>query len=358
MKSEILTDEFLKKIRLRNYEQDSLISFYAIEQERLSAKIEQLRRMWRQLPENIKADKDLFKSLHSTKDGQFQGAISELISGWVLKNYFQKVLKDVNIAKYTPDFMGINENHKLLFETFTLGQGYEDKKSDQLMKKLRKELNPIVSQIGIFLVGRIYPNKKGNFDGMKDAVESYLTTIDPNDDGDHEIEVSEAKISFSAYNQGTSGKILHGRSMGVSSGDAYAEKLLRSTIKKKDKYNFPHLEICVSESIIGLTDKSIEKALIGDRRVYFDRETHGQIGSDFSNDGFWGIQNPDLDKNLHVQGFIFIWQQHLENNEMQLKVGFVDNFQVSASPPLSEIFNDIPNIFSKDYKGQKLILRP
>lgn len=353
---EILSDDFLKKITKTNIKGESPLHIYAADLDYYLPKINQLRRMWKELPDNIRKNKDFYKSMHSTKGGQFQGAVAELISCWVLGKYFKKIIKDLSVGKHTPDFFCEKDEIKLLFETFSLGQTFQEKKDSIYMRKLRKELEVVESSKGIYLVGGVHPNERGDFEGMGMELNNFLLNCDVNDDSDHTLTVGGARISFSVFNKGDNGPVLCGRIGGVSSGDSHAEQLLSGILKKKEKYSFPHIEICVIDSSIRLSHESIIKCLIGDEQIHFDRKTFKQLGSSYTNDGFWGIKNSNLDKNLHVQAFIFVWIKHFENTEFQLEICCAENHHLSTIPSLKTIFSDIPNLF-KESRGSKLTLK-
>lgn len=172
-------------------------------------------------------------------------------------------------------------------------------------------------------------------------------------DETHTIRNGNALVRFSATKGQEIGPVLAGWIGGIQSGDKNSQKLTNSINKKKDKYSFPHVQICIADSSIFSSTDTLIKTLIGDRQLYFDKKTFEQTGSGFTNDGFWGQKNSDFVNNLHVQGLVFITRKITEANELQLCLSLAENYHLKSG--LNNIFKDIPCIFDDSFENKHIL---
>jgi hypothetical protein len=353
MKS-LYEDDFFSNLA-KNYKgKGCILHSYATDIDYYMPKINQLQRMWNSLPENVQESAEFFNDLHSNKDGQFRGGVAELISAWVLSNYFNDVHTGFEIGNQKPDFIAYSKRHSYIFETYCIGKTYDEIKKDKAMLKLHEELDEVESNYCVWIEGAPKPNNAGNFQGMKVIFSEFLDNLNEDTDEMFELSHNGASFSFSTKRYEEKFKGISGWIGGVSS-DNRSDKLKDKFISKKNKYFYPHTQICVADSALDLSQDRVVKALIGNTAIQFDRNNLEYSQTVNSQDSLWGIKNPNLAKNLHVQGVLIIAQRHLDSCEFELLISLAQNYHLKSG--LDIIFKDVPDIFSQD-GYQPLVLKP
>ena len=335
-------------------------------------RLDQLNRMWKSLPEGIQKSESLSNHLTSFHDGNFRGALGNLITGWVLSQYIKNLKYEPLIAGRTPDFYARTQYTSFFVEAFYMSQEIIMRQFDDNMSRFLDELKTIKGEFFIFLQGTPVPNDQGNFNGMGEALLSYVANL-----GDwhsskraiHKISHNGAFIKFTLHPRANKGLVYMGATLGFATGDPNPNRFIRRLQKKLDNYPFPIVISSILESSIIMDPKSLYYTLIGqpiytipvpDYDTPIDADNIKATPSN-SQDGFWGQKNSNFGINLRIHAVLFIRVIFNHDHTFSLALHIAENPYLRIG--LRNVFREIPDIFvpSSNTPGPKqkpLILSP
>ncbi|MBX3035203.1 MAG: hypothetical protein KF865_14890 [Bdellovibrionaceae bacterium] len=313
------------------------VARFAKEPEKFKARIDQFNRMWDALP--VDFQKKLKPNLLSSTERSFRGALSELIAYTVLRSWYMEIHCDPRIGTLTPDFyvMGPLGKRAFIAEVFSLGPHETHKKYRWAIARLMKALRGFQSPFHLnFKIGGTIGT---SLDWVTEKLQAYLAAY--SDDGDtekvHHIEDNGQHIFFNIGPRAEGGSGFFGYLSQVMSGDPQVKNLTDRLEQKVEKYRFPFLAICVTDSL-GTADRhTLLEAMIGHihMQVPVNLGNSEKTGEEetwaFADDGFWGIGNPRIADHLGVQGLLFIEPQYEEDTSFTLHLHFVENPHIHSS---------------------------
>lgn len=320
---------------------------FAREPEKFKARIDQFNRMWDSLPADFQ--EKLKPNLLSSTERSFRGALSELIAYTVLRSWYTEIRCDPHIGTLTPDFhiIGPGDERAFIAEVFSLGPHETHKKYRWAVSRLMKALRGFQSPFHLsFKIGGTVGT---SLDWVTGKLKMYLDAH--SDDGDtekaHYVEENGQRIFFNIGPRAESGSGLFGYRSQVMSGDPQVKNLTDRLEQKVEKYKFPFLAICVTDSL-GTADRhTLMEAMIG--RIHMrvpvnleNPEASQEVTWAFADDGFWGVSNPKIADHLGVHGLLFIEPQYEADTSFALYVHFVENPHIHSS--LSADLAGVPDL--------------
>lgn len=280
---------------------------YARNADKLGARIDQLNRMWDMIPQDFK--KMLRPRLLSTADRSFKGAVAELIAYTVLRSWFTEIQCDPRIGIFTPDFCvrSAKDRRAFISEVFSLGPHEAHKRYQWSVNRLRKALRGFQSPYHLsFKIGGLFGT---SLEWIAEDLKSYLTNYCEDGDSEkvHRLEKDGQYVFFNIGPKSENGSGAIGYRSQVMSGAPQIKNLTGRLEDKVQKYKFPFLAVCVTDSLGTVDRYTLMEAMVGrlHMSVPIDIE-EGQMnakdaGWAYDTNGFWGIDNPKIAEHLGVQ---------------------------------------------------------
>lgn len=333
----LYTPEVFQWILERKPEAEWGSARFARDPEKYGGKIAQINSLWDSLPEDFQ--RKLKPNLLSSTERSFRGAFSELLAFRVLRQWYTSIQFDPLIGTNTPDFhiTAPNNNRAFIAEVFSLGPHEWDKAYYWACARLRKALSGFVSPYHLSF--KIGPAMGTDLGWVPGKLKTYLSNH--TDDQDlHKVHVIEDQGKFAFFEIGPRSENGHGfigyRSQ-VMSGNPQVKNLTDRLEQKAEKYRFPFLAVCVTDSV-GTADRhTIMEAMLGHIhfKVPIDLENKGDVHHEsswgFDDDGFWGIKNPKFADHLGVQGLLFIEPRYDADSSFDLRVSLIENPHIHSN---------------------------
>jgi hypothetical protein len=310
---------------------------FAREPEKYKRKIDQINALWDALPADYQ--KKLKPNLLSTTERSFRGAFSELVAYRVLRCWYSEIQFDPLIGTNTPDFHVTAPENKRAFisEVFSLGPHEWDKAYYWGCARLRKALKGFTSPY--HLAFKISAATGTGLDWLPDKLKTYLDAHIEDQDTEkvHVIEHEGKYVFFEIGPRAENGQGFINYRSQVMSGNPQVKNLTDRLEQKAEKYKFPFLAICVTDSI-GTADRhTLMEAMLGriHIKVPVNLENPGAASQEtswgFDDNGFWGVKNTKFADHLGVQGLLFIEPQYETDTSFALNVSLVENPHIHSS---------------------------
>ena len=350
----IITKDFLDGIA--SEEIDHFLIRIAKDQMRFAPLIAQINRMWEGLSADAKRSNQLISRILSYESqSDFRGALHELIGYWFLSQYFNEITYDPNIGGQTPDFLVVKGDDKIHFECFSIGKDRMERREQENLDVLAKEVEDIESKWQLTILGTPTPNNEGKFTGIRAVLNEYLCNLPEGTDTQrkHEVSVDGAVVRFMVYPFDKTKKLSCNFISDVKAEDNQVE-MIKSRIRERiEKYNFPFVALCVVDSLHAVDTFTMMEAMIGKELFGINLEKRESRLVGYSDDGVWGRKNPALKDYLRLRGIVFIRQRALESEEIELRIHMMENQHYSRIG-LKEMFNnEVPDLFDPNYCGDR-----
>ncbi len=348
----LFTSELFDKILSSNLDQTTLPWKLASgrNNEHTARYIDGMNLLFSKISVSDKQKSDLISNINSLNDGCFRGAISEMVSQFVLENLFDEVLKEPFIGVKTPDFYCKQMDGRYgLVEVTSLGKDYKSLREESLLLKLIEELKGVKSRYQIYVRGIPVCGIDGNFSGLAEKTKNFLDNLTSEDckkEETYKIEADDSSFRFDVYERDEEDEIYMGWIGEVS--DNRSIPLINEKLSKKvEKYLFPFI-LCLVVDFNELHDShSLNQALHGYIEMLVDNSKAVSRGMRFDGSGFWGVRNSNIENNLRMQGVLFI-RQRLQDEKLVLHVNFIENPHISCG--LSSLGAQLPAL-ERDQEG-------
>jgi hypothetical protein len=347
----IFTTTFLDSIAPTCDPINSTVCYIAQNRAEFSTYLDQVNTMWKALPNNAK--QKLAKMLRNSKDGNFRGAFGNLVAHSVLSRYSKNAEYDPLIGTFTPDFRVNAKNGEYIFEAFCLGRDQDEHLQNKKLKLLSKELSSFSSKRKIWLKGNAIPNPKTGFEGIGKFIHEYVEQVDLKkfeSNHIHLIKYENAHVFFRIQQLEEECSLFGGWQENGAYGNPQVD-LLNTELKERiDKYTFPFSAVCILDSTVWGAVYTLLETMLG-KLVYQvpidllgTGKERGPVTTGIDQTGFWGIRNPELERNSIVQSVLFVsmkWNPD-ENHKLSAELLLMEN--PNKTWGLTEIFHDVPNV--------------
>jgi hypothetical protein len=356
----IFTEVFFKDLSSRYKGRVGYLHGLAHNYENCQEEVKKLNGIFNRLPEAMRKNQRFLNSITSDRDEIFRGAFGEMITAYILGLYSHEIQFEPKINTddssqkiQTPDFRASFSGNEFIVESFFVGQGEQKKQYDKLYNQVSAELKGIKSNKFISMMGLPIPDRNGGFHGLRNAVQSFLDSLENTEKDLPHIIVSKndariiLKVSFSDEI----------REIGLSAvaggfrGDSVSEVLERAILKKIDKYKFPFIASCTSFVWDHAGFETLMRALIGRPaiQVVVNAKSLEPIDTN-TYDGVWGVLNRRLNKHHFLLGVLYTIVTP-KSDGLVFHIGYASNPHLE---PKNELFHNIPDIMKFAHDGGDL----
>ena len=206
---------------------------------------------------------------------QFGHALNELITAFYLSRLGYSMTSEPVIQSYTPDFLAVRGDKKIVVEVFTRDLSAEEKGLDSLKDDLVKRLKEIKAdfELRVSFTRLKEALTSRSCKEIAKAVEKWLIDEDP----DVGSSFSPMGVKLDVYRKGTGRSNVHITSV-VHKVDYVDTDGLRDRIHQKAKkygpmlvdLGLPYVVAVVLEFTTGVNFSSVEDAIIGKKALFVD----------------------------------------------------------------------------------------